>query len=447
VLDDAWRLHIFYIRHIVRSGGDAFTLSYRRFDSWGNSLSEPVDIGFDSCNHTDYCAGVLLDRNQNIHVVWSRTQSWPCDNNVAMVLYARLDTAGNILTEPVRLTDPTIRHFVNDGLSMVQDCTGIIWVSASTRFWALSEAGEVLIPTTRVVEPPWYAEVSILDRDPQDRIWALIRNISLGGQPQNISVVRIDTVGSEFEIISPNDSLHEIFGMGPLGFQIDSIGVFHSILWRDDSGLFYLRDPRDGQPSDTLLIDPFAYGDGHTQLSLIGQDTLLYLRNIGQPTPGFDMDGFHLNGSWAWGPVHIAHPNFYLLSGAPILWRNGSYWVMGGSNVDEQGQLSMIHVPGPEEPPNALGNLPRRQPQTVTRITVYPQPVSDAFAFRMDPSLHEIRDVRLYNLLGQQVAAFAPSMQADFVRYVMPAGLSAGTYFLTVQTPTRSLHTTFLYVP
>jgi hypothetical protein len=159
------------------------------------------------------------------------------------------------------------------------------------------------------------------------------------------------------------------------------------------------------------------------------------------------MDGFHLNGSWAWGPVHIAHPNFYLSSGAPILWRNGSYWVMGGSNVDEQGQLSMIHVPGPEEPPNALGNLPRRQPQTVTRITVYPQPVSDAFAFRMDPSLHEIRDVRLYNLLGQQVAAFAPSMQADFVRYVMPAGLSAGTYFLTVQTPTRSLHTTFLYVP
>ncbi len=447
VLDDAWRLHVFYIRRIVRPGSVSSTLAYRRFDSWGNSLSEPVDIGFDSCNHIDGSAGVLLDRNQNIHVVWSRSRRWPCANE-EMMLYSRLDTAGSILTEPIRLTDPGINYFVYDGISMVQDCTGIIWVSASTGYWAFSEVGEVLIPTTHIVEPPWYAEVSILDRDPQDRIWALIRNISLGGQPQNISVVRIDTVGSEFEIISPNDSLHEIFGMGPLGFQIDSIGVFHSILWRDDAGLFYQRNPRDGQPSDTLLIDPFAYSSGQMQLSWIGADTLLLLwGNSMEPTPGFDLDGFHLNGSWAWGPEHVTHQGFGFSNLAPILWRAGSCWVVGGSVVNGQGQLAMIHIPGPEEPPNAVGNLPRQQPQPIMSITVYPQPVSDAFSFRVDPLLAGRRDVRLYNLLGQQIAAFTPSEQAGIVRYVMPTGLSAGMYFLIVQTPTRTLRTTFLYVP
>ena len=80
-------------------------------------------------------------------------------------------------------------------------------------------------------------------------------------------------------------------------------------------------------------------------------------------------------------------------------------------------------------------------------ITVYPQPVSDAFSFRVDPLLAGRRDVRLYNLLGQQIAAFTPSEQAGIVRYVMPTGLSAGMYFLIVQTPTRTLRTTFLYVP
>ena len=109
---------------------------------------------------------------------------------------------------------------------------------------------------------------------------------------------------------------------------------------------------------------------------------------------------------------------------------------MGGTPwLNRQGgQLAMIHIPGPNEPPNAVS--PSRPATHNTTIFAYPNPF--ASSLQVDISDPGTSAVFMYDVLGRVVWSVAVSPRAQRVTLADPAllRLPSGSYFLQ----TRGAH-------
>ena len=438
VVDDSFRIHLFYVSRI-HDFPQNYALHYRRFDSWGSPISARMEMVPDTF-HDESSPGVLLDRNQNLHVVWTRWYPFFPDRK-ARAYYARMNPQGEFLTGPYQLSCEECELLYPGGINLVQDCTGVVWVGCGAYYCSLTENGEVITPLRPLTEGlgPFWAEVALLALSPSDEVWACSRITSGGGViPQNIGVVRLDTTVRQLEVVSPNDPENEIFGMSANAFLIDPAGAFHYVLYRDDRGLFYQRDARDGSPSDTIVLDPDPWGDGATGLTLAG-DTLNHLWGQTLPQTGILRVGISLAGERVYGPQFLSFSpsGFGLDSYSRLIWKEGSYWLVGGNfNLTEQrGQVCVIHVPGPNEPPNAIDMRPRLFPDS-PRLSVYPNPLNPMGVVVMDLARRGVVSVEVFDVLGRRAANLANGVfEAGRHELNFDAReLSTGIYFVQMQT-------------
>jgi len=435
-VDDSFWIHLFFVSR-VREFPQAYSLRYQRFDGWGNPLCSAVSMPGDTFMQESY-PGVLLDRNNNLHIVWAGMPDSPI--NQWEVYYARMNLQGEFLTAPYQLSCDVCESVSPAGINLVQDCTGVVWVGCGAYYCSLTETGEQIIPLTPLTEGlgPRWAKVAHLALSPRDEVWACSR-ITGGGIPQNISVVRLDTTVRQLEVVSPNDPQHEIFGMSANAFLIDAAGVFHYVLYRDDWGLFYQRDARDRTPGDTVVLDPDPWGDGCTGLTLAG-DTLNYLWGQTLPQTGILRVGISLAGERVYGPQFLSFgpTGFGLGSPSRLIWKEGSYWVTGSARIGNQWQVCMIHVLGPNEPPNAVEMRPRLMPDS-PRLWVYPNPLNPTAVVVMDLARRGVVKVDVFDVLGRRAGKIANGVfeagrhELQFDAHELPTGV----YFVQMQTAER----------
>ncbi|MBU0509810.1 hypothetical protein KKH27_13380 [bacterium] len=241
LVDDSLRLHVFDVRQHNQPDGVRSSLYYQQFDHWGNPLTTPMNV-FQDDHWQDYGAGVLLDRNNQIHVVWCRFYHIipPTGNRV---YYTSLSLEGQVLTDPFVMVTPYRNYAVQAGINLVQSEDGRIWVALDHFFAVLDEAGNVLQPFQPVYDPFYAINQPILASAPNNQVWAAVRFID---STQNVSVVRVDTSVLVMEEVS--GAYPDWLQMTPEAFFIDSTGAFHYVLYREDAGLVYQRDGRDGSP-------------------------------------------------------------------------------------------------------------------------------------------------------------------------------------------------------
>jgi hypothetical protein len=441
VVDDSLRLHAFDVRISHATSPQHSSLYYQRFDSWGNPLGAAVDILPDSSHWLDYGSGVLLDRNQVIHVIWSRVWDAP---SASALYYARYNTQGDRLSL-VELPQPQDYFFMHCCVDVVQDSAGVIWVEFFSLVMTLSEDGEVLTPFQFFVPSFENVEHSMLAVGPSGEVWTSYRDTDSSGQ--SVRLMRLDTTAQEFEIVVDDQGVPGV-QCNVEAFYIDTTNAFHFMLYRDGDGIFYERDPRDGDLPDTSVVDPSPWGTGDTDFTLVGGDTLLYLWGQELPQSGINRVGFHLTGERAFGPI-LSSPWISLVDRFP--WKEGSMWVPGGGGdgTTPYSQLVMIHIPGPNEPPNSASD-PARPPNVASRqLQVFPQPSSGMIALAV-PSQRpgESTEVTVFNTLGQIVyVGQLPSNQKGVVQLRLPPSVAAGRYYISVRTGSEVLTSPLIYFP
>jgi hypothetical protein len=442
LVDDSLRLHVFAVR--VDFSTDPITTSqfYQRFDNWGNPLCPQMEMLPDS-HLRDYGAGVIMDRNQVIHIAWGREFDQPWR---PMELYARMNTQGEFLTPPTEIMIPNAQGVIESGINMVQDCTGIIWVSYSSAVMAFSENGDIAVPLHLLLPPTLWAEDAIIAVNPLGQVWACFRLIGIPPY-QNISIMRVDTADSTLEFVSTASGPFEI-QMTQEAFYIDTSGAFHYILYRDDSGLFYQRDPRSGSPRDTVVFDQAPYGIGSTYFTLVGTDTLQYMWGQTLPADGLLRVGFSLSGDMVLGPLFLPLSTFFLYGDYHFAWKRGGYWVIGNGTEEDFSGMCMIHVPGPEEPPNAVRTPRSQQNNTLLIINIYPQPVQGLLNIQLPFRANGAIEAQVFNILGQHVTMEKlQGLNESSFQISLPTSSAAGTYYLSVRTGTHTFVTPFIHIP
>jgi hypothetical protein len=433
VVDDSLRLHVFDVRSLTETSEQPASLFYQRFDNWGNSLGLPLELLPDPNILTDFTPGVFLDRMQNVHVVWGRGYDPPHGPDSAF-FYARLSANGAILTGPQWIYPQDIPQFyIQSDINMVQSVSGDIWVACDSWVMAVSESGDVVVPLRPILEPYYRAVQAILGSHPDGSVWACVRY--LGSNEQNISVVRVDVPGLLPEVVSPGNGY--LVQMTPEAFFVDSTGVFHYVVFRDDAGLLYQRDARDGSPADTIVFDPSPYGVGSTFFTLVGRDTLEYIWGQTLPIQGFLRVGFRLAGGYAFQPIVVPQRDFSISSTSCFHWKRGSYWMAGVTtgHVSLRPQVGIIHVPGPNEPPNATEFRPRFIPDS-PRLSVYPNPLNPTGVIVMELARRGVVNVEVFDVLGRRAANLANGVfeaghyELQFDGRELPTGI----YFVQMQT-------------
>lgn len=234
IVDDSLHLQAFYTRSLDTLAGQPNSLFYQRFNNWGNPLCQPINVLPDSHSYRfdqDYEPGVFLDRNQVIHVVWTRY--WDRGPNHYGMFYARMDLNGNFLTLPTAL-DLNGIGTTQSGVNMVQTANGDIWMSDGYTFMKFSEDGQALTVRERILEPRPWVEGARFQVDSHNHVWALARYF-YSTFPQQIALIRIDTTDRQPEFLWENQGTQEI-QMTPQGFLIDPAGNFHYIIYREDWG-------------------------------------------------------------------------------------------------------------------------------------------------------------------------------------------------------------------
>ncbi|MDD5088445.1 MAG: T9SS type A sorting domain-containing protein [bacterium] len=421
MVDDSFHLHVFCARGLNGISGFPSSLFHLKFDSWGNLLSGPTEL-LPGNHYVDYSPGVLLDRNGVIHLLWSRSSDWPVP---PQVIYARLNTNGEFLTPPT-VTNTT--GCVQKGMNLVQNINGDVWAVGESQMAAFHENGEMFVPFQPIFPPESNSQAmsACASVSPDGHIYAAVRYFS-PGDTQCIAVTRLDTSVREATIILPGTSPTDPVDMGVAAFFIDTTGTWHSKLGRDYWGLFYQRNLPDGSMTDTLSIDP--YGTAGTYFELVGGDTLVTLSDhIGPPF----RCGIKLDGTWAYRPIEMAVPDWFLLGELyHFAWKEGSYWILGlRFRPNDAHSIAMIHVPGPNEPPNAVDDrTPRSE---ICTFILSPNPTTGPL-FIHGP-LEHVQEVAVFNILGQRVWLVEP--QPGSAPFILPnlSTLPAGPYFVNVRT-------------
>lgn len=429
VIDESYRLHLYYIRLDLAHRNSLF---YRRYDNWGHPLSAPMELRPDSAEQMSP-PGVLLDRNQNIHIVWS---AWYYSDNQPHVFYARMNTAGEFTTEPYQVTCPSCPVLYGEGINLVQDCTGVVWAGCGSYYCAFSENGDVLMPLTELVldleeSVAWQNYLAV---SPDNEVWACSR--MWGGCPQNISIVRLNR-GYAVEVVSPNNPAIEYWPMLPRSFLIDENGVFHYIILREDCGLFYQRDARNGSPPDTVVFNAsYDVLTGFSRL-VMADDTLNYVWEEGYPRSGIYRVGLSAQGDLLCGPEFLQQvpgPGFYLDDYSRLIWKQGSFWLLGGGLENGRGQVFLMHVPGPNEPANRIPPV-YKQISTDFALSAFPNPFNSSTQIFFTLPVTSRVSLRLYDILGREVTMLMDETRsAGQHQFDFDAGdLSFGVYLCRMQ--------------
>ena len=447
VIDDSLRLHVFDVRNLIPDAPQPTSMFYQRFDSWGNPLSAAVELLPGAGQfRDDYAAGLLIDRQQNLHVVWCRFGAIP---TLPRFFYMRMSLTGEVLTPPRNIA-PVSRpnYYVQGGISMTETSDGQIWIAAESFVMVVDEQGETVRPMEPIFPTDSWGQFAHIACAPDNHIWACLAYCGPPRFEQNVSVVRLDTLTRVAETVTGPDSGQSV-GIGEGPFYIDSNGAFHYILYRDDAGIFYQRDARDGSAPDTSVFDPHPYGSGDTGFALAG-DTLEYMWNRAAPPPiGNLRVGYTLDGRRVIGPELSQPPSFGYGGGPCFIWKRGSYWVIGGSQgqIPQRGELTMLHIPSPSEPPD--GSPQRRAYASLPMtVTVFPQPVQEQFDVRLPSAMAHPTSVAIYNLLGQKVSTYVLNGgNSPEYRLTFPPALPAGTYFLSIRTASHTLVSPITHIP
>lgn len=439
VVDDSFRLHVFCARGLNGMAGLPSSLFYLKFDSWGNLLSGPTEL-WPGNHYSDYSPGVLLDRNGVIHLVWSRSSNWPVP---PQVIYARLNTNGEFLTPPT-VIDTT--GCVQNGMNLVQNVNGDVWAVGESHMAAFHENGELFVPFQPIFPPESdsWALHAIAGVAPDGSIYAAMRYWS-PGDTQSIAVTRLDTAVRVPIIIMPGTSPYDPVQMGVGAFFVDFTRAMHFILGRDDHDWkFYQRNSPDGGPVDTLRIMLVNQLGGYsTYFKLVG-DTLVYI--FDGRTQKYRA-GFYINGTWALTPTPFTDHQLTIGS-KHFAWKEGSYWIVGLLvRPNDAHSIAMIHVPGPNEPPNAVRDRTAQASQPPFSVTVSPNPGQDYLRLELSGIVPSRCVVRLFNVLGQQVASREfDSLPSSTLVFPLPANLPAGSYFGEITAGQEVLRFTFIHL-
>ena len=439
VVDDSFRLHVFCARRYQGGLFPRYALFYLKLDNWGNLLSGPTNFWPDS-NYTDYTPGVLLDRSGIIHVLWSRNFEWPTGDRV---MYARINPDGEFLTEPTVIDSTAPGQ--QTGMNMIQAPNGDIWGVGFDCMVAFHENGELSIPFQKIFPEESGAEgwYPIPQAAPNGHIYATIRYFS-PEDTELVAVTRLDTSVRTITVISPPTG-DPFQSLGAGNFFIDSTGIWHTTIGRGDHPWwFYQRMTPGGTILDTLNLALVPAGGGPFW-ELVGGDTLVQIWT-GGPPPFRYRSGIHLDGTHEFEPIPMPLPEgaFFMPDLAHYVWKEGSYWI-GGMVLrpDDAHSIAMIHVPGPNEPPNALS--PNRGTATSSSLAVYPNPFGNSLQIEIgDP---RARAVVIYDVLGRTVISseFPQGTTRWTVSNPELNHLPSGAYYLTVQgvgrvQPIRMMH-------
>ena len=442
VVDDSIHLQVFCPRGLNGNTPLPSSLFYLKLDNWGNLLSGPTELWPGNQYH-DYSPGVLLDRSGVIHIVWSRWFDWPLYTQ--QVIYARMNRNGEFLTGPT-VIDTTTN--IQQGMNLVQAENGDVWGVGEGYVCAFHENGELFLPLQSIFPQQDHTEIwyPIAATGPDGHVYAAARYMT-PGDTQCVIVTRLDTTVREATVISPGTSPSDPVNMGPGSFYIDSASIRHTMIGRDDNPWwFYQRNLTDGTLLDTLNIAWLGYGP---PFELVGQDTLELLW-AGEPYPYRWRAAFRLNGTRAYGPlpIYITPAQFTWDAQVHWVWKGGSYWVLGlvaGQNGAHH--IGMIHVPGPNEPPNAVRDRQPLAPVGELRVSVSPNPVQNELRLLLSGIAHSRVTVKLFNLLGQQIVGQEfERHQGSLLVVSLPRDLPSGSYYGIVTAGRVSRRFSFIHL-
>jgi hypothetical protein len=444
VVDDSFHLHVFCARGMNHISMQPSSLVYLKFDNWGNLLSGPTNLWPDS-QYTDFSPGVLLDRSGTIHLVWSREWDSPWRPRV---MYARMNTDGQFLTAPTVIDSTTT---VQQGMNLVQALSGDVWGVGGGYMCAFHESGEIFVPFQRIFPEESGADCMypIAAPGPDGHVYASVRYFS-PGDTQCVAVTRLDTVDREVTVISPGTSPSDPVQMGAGDFFVDSTGVWHSTIGRDDSPWwYYQRTAPTGAVLDTLNLTSPPAGNGPFW-ELVGNDTLVKLFRA-VPYPFRYRVGILLNGTLAYPPTAIPiDPEDFELpySYNPYVWKAGSYWILGlVSGPNGAHSIAMIHVPGPNEPPNAVSDRrPFPSPNSLS-VSVSPNPVENQLRLELSALPASKITLRLFNILGQEIVSTEfTSVSSPVLSISLPHRLPSGTYYGLITAGHQTRRFTFIHL-
>jgi hypothetical protein len=445
VVDDSFHLHVFSIKESHATSPRTSSLIYQKFDSWGNPLSAQMVLLPDS-HWIDHPAGIIMDSRHNIHIVWSRTYDSHFD--ISNFYYVQMNTRGDIITPPTVVSCPLEYCYSIAAPVMTEGRDGIIWIAYGGLIAKVNLEGEILSPFQFINIFGPHSGQCILAVSPNGEVWDCVRYED--DSTQSVSLIRLDTIVPYREVVS-GAPWPEWINMSPVTFFIDRNGAFHYIISRDDIGEYYLRDPRDGSAHDSIMINPTLDVGAGTYFTLVNDDTLLYLEHRAHPNNGYYRFGFNLQGQLILGPLFSPRPsNFYMINVNYLRWHQGSFWLMGTSQAfnPDRDRLCMIHVTGPNEPPNAVTRNPVSNRKDFGELIVSPQPVNSSCAITMPLGAGFVTKITLYNLLGQRVQQFPVTIGPNrMIPLTISPALAAGKYYLSIRTTSRVFVGTLVYLP
>ncbi len=318
VVDSLHRVHLFVVRSRDPRPGSSQpnTLVHYLFDNWGRPLRDAYELLPDT-HWSDYGRiGLLLDRQERIHVLWNRYHdSSPPTHSL---IYARMSLEGEFLQEPLILgsdVEPANYH-------LVETLSGEIWGASSVQYFAVDVNGNLVEPLQYVYRPDSVLSANLmLAASPDGSVWGCLMTWSdLGDRLMTDRFwppPRIDEITYIGDNVDANQA-----------FNIDMNGAFHYVMYGDDEGLYYRFDSRTGRVEDSTVIDPAPiYDITQSNLVLVADDSLMFLRGRQHPEDGINRTCFTTNGMIGFGPLFIPVPDF--AGPWSAVWRDGGYWIRG----------------------------------------------------------------------------------------------------------------------
>jgi hypothetical protein len=431
-IDEQLRIHVFAVRGLDPFDIQPNCLTYMRFNASGEPLGEPF-VMFTDSQRSDFDGAVLRDRDNNIRVIWGRWYDPPHAFR-EIILYAKFTAEGTLLDGPTELWQPEPTDAGGDNPQLVQTPNGTLWYTDGFRFAGYDEAMNPISPMRAIFGPDTNCIHAQLAIHPLGSVWITVR-VFPGGL-QFVGMKRVDIDNAPLEVIvenTPQELQADIASV-----VIDSGGAFHHIVYREDIGVYYRRDARDGSAIDTLELELSPDGGG-TKLAWGGGDTLMIIWLAGNPGE-MHRHIIGTNGQRLQPPqvIPLTGNELIFYGAIPHVWYRGSHWIVGYSpiRVAFTSDIAMIHLPGEFELP--VSDDSRESPPSFGQhqLTVYPQPVSDRFHLDISRTLLSDRiEVEIYNLLGQRVITLPLfAVGRDHFAAELPISLSTGVYFVSLQT-------------
>lgn len=431
VMDNDWHLHVFGIRdmpvgsHHVQGRG----LIYLRYDNWGNLLGTPTVVAPSDTTYSDQPPAVMLDRDGFVRAIWGRNR-YAEPANLGRILYVRISPAGEVVDGPRELDQgDLVPHYVPVHSDMVQGPDRRIYFVDDGRLAIFDANMHAVTPFHAFVPETSLTFHPVPSISPEGQVWIAFRCV-IGFGIQQVAMLRVDTLGAMRDTVVLGANIDE--NVGSESFFIDSAGVFHYIISRDLTGLSYLRDARNGSPPDTLVLDAHPWYGGETPLRQVGGDSLMVLMEGGDPP--FHRFVFNLQGHRLLTQA-FNNPNFSTGGWTSHVYQNGSHWILGTcQDAQRRYQLAVIHVPGPNEPPNSVNPNFGPRPSFLI-LSAYPNPFNSTTRISFSLPKAGRGELCVYDITGRLVTTLA-DRKFDAGEHEMTfdgKGLGSGIYFVRMQ--------------